>query len=176
MIITFIVRVSSDISQVMKKFPCQTNSTSQSFQPLILHFLHLISDLGDDVVEGATELDGLNKGVQAPGVLSQEVQQHTRLLSLRAPTVDLLCIIPCQDSASAQVVEVAISNYLVTEVGPQPDQHLEEKFVLGVNILLYVNLSLKRTSVIRVQLSGYVASWLQYLYIIILCLLLAMNH
>lgn len=69
--------------------------------------------------------DGIGQGIQAPGVLGQYVQQHGCPLGLRGPAADFLGVIPCQNSARAQVVEVAFGSDLVAEVVPQSGQHLD---------------------------------------------------
>lgn len=87
--------------------------------------MHLVRDLGDDEVLRAQFSDGVHQGVQAARVLSQDVQQRGRSLRLRGPAADLLGIVPGQDAARAQVIQVAIRSDLVTEVVSQSGQNLE---------------------------------------------------
>lgn len=99
--------------------------TSKRLYLLVLGELHFIRDFGNDEVLRAHLPDGVGQGVQAPGVLGQYVQQHGCPLGLRCPAADFLCVVPRQDSARAQEVEVALGPDLVAEVVPQPGQHLE---------------------------------------------------
>ena len=98
--------------------------TSERLDLLVFGLLHLISDFGDDEVLWAHLLYWVTQGVQAQGVLSQHVQQHGRPLGLCGPAADFLCVVPRQDPAGAQVVEVALGSDLVAEVVPQSGQHL----------------------------------------------------
>lgn len=98
--------------------------TFQGLQLLVPGLLHLVCDFGDDEVLGAHLPDGVGQGVQAPGVLGQDVQQHGRPLPLRGPTADLLGVVPGQDASGAQVVQVPLGPDLLTQVVPQSDQYL----------------------------------------------------
>lgn len=99
--------------------------TSKRLHLLVLGELHFIRDLGNDEVLRAHLPYGVGQGIQAPGVLGQHVQQHGCPLGLRGPAADFLRVVPRQDSAGAQEVEVALGPDLVAEVVPQPGQHLE---------------------------------------------------
>lgn len=98
--------------------------TSQRLHLLVFGLLHLVRDFGDDEVLRARLPQGVDQGVQAPGVLGQRVQQRARPLGLRGPAADLLRVVPAQDPAGAQVVQVALGSDLVAEVVPQSGQHL----------------------------------------------------
>ncbi len=99
--------------------------TSEWLDLLIFGLLHLICDFGDDEVLRAHLPYWVSQGIQASRVLGQYVQQHGRPLGLRGPAADFLGVVPCQDPARAQVVEVAFGSDLVAEVVPQSGQHLE---------------------------------------------------
>lgn len=99
--------------------------TSKRLYLLVFGHLHFICDFGNDEVLRAHLPYGVSQGVQAPGVLGQYVQQHGCPLGLCGPAADFLCVVPCQNSARAQVVQVAFGSDLVAEVVPQSGQHLE---------------------------------------------------
>lgn len=98
--------------------------TSESLHLLVFGLLDLICDLSNDKVLRAQLPYGIYQGIQATGVLCQDVQQHRCPLCLCGPTADFLCIVPCQDPTRAQVVEVVSAPDPVAEVVPQPGQHL----------------------------------------------------
>lgn len=111
-------------AEVAVRWGTGSSPCSERLDLLIFDLLHLVRDLGDDKVLRAQLPDGVDQGVQAPGVFGQGVQQRGRPLGLRGPAADLLGVVPRQDPARAQVVEVALGPDLVAEVVPQSGQHV----------------------------------------------------
>lgn len=104
---------------------CDGLLTFKGLYLLIFCLLHLIRYFGNDEVLRAHLSYGIGQGVQAAGILGQHVQHHGRPLGLRGPAADLLSVVPCQNPARAQEVQVPLGSDLITEVVPQSGQHLE---------------------------------------------------
>lgn len=88
--------------------------TFERLELLIFCFLQFVCNLGDDEVLRAHLSDGVDQSVQAPGVISQKVQQHGSPLCLCCPAADFFCVVPRQDPTRAQVVQMAFGSDLFT--------------------------------------------------------------